>query len=411
MLLFLLGLPLAIPAHAQSWSDFARKQKIETPTANWHKLVLPDSVFRYLRQDLSDIRIYGITPKGDTLEAPYLLRRAGDRLEAVQVPFERLNEARNASGYVYTFRIPEGETVNQCVLDFGRENFDFRVRLEGSHDQQEWFTITENYRLVGIRNALTDYRFTRLRFPASNYRYLRLRVPAGRDPKLDQVSLSRYKRYEGSYTSFPVTKFHVRELTEEKTTRIDIKLAYPAAVSQIQLNVKDTFDYYRPLLIEWLGDSVKTEKGWQYYFEPLTQSTLTSLETPVFRFRSTIGQRFRLQIRNQDNAPLRVASGHALGYQHHLVARFTEPATYYLVYGNEAVPAPSYDIARFQASIPESLSTLALGKIERIAQQEAPKTKPVFENEIWLWGILIVLIALLGFFALRMLRQEEGETD
>src|SRR5690606_40823506 len=64
--------------------------------------------------------------------------------------------AHNESGYFFTFEMPAREPINQLYLQFKEKNFDWKIRLEGSHDQQEWFTIADDYRIVSISNQLTD---------------------------------------------------------------------------------------------------------------------------------------------------------------------------------------------------------------------------------------------------------------
>jgi hypothetical protein len=124
------------------------------------------------------------------------------------------------------------------------------------------------------------------------------------------------------------------------------------------------------------------------------------------KFNSTIVQKLKIIIENKDNQPLTIEGILLKGYVHELTARFTEKATYFLVYGNENANKPDYDIERFPDNVPKMLSTLELGNELEIAKEEAPKKAPLFENKIWLWVIMGMIILVLGWFSLKMMKKE-----
>ena len=93
------------------------------------------------------------------------------------------------------------------------------------------------------------------------------------------------------------------------------------------------------------------------------------------------------------------------GYVHSLVARFPQSAAYYLVYGNSEVGQPNYDLDRFTSRIPETLARLELGDEQEIEKMDQGLTQPMFQNKVWLWAIMTVIILSLGWFTVRMMRK------
>jgi len=180
----------------------------------------------------------------------------------------------------------------------------------------------------------------------------------------------------------------------------------PVRVSQLSIRISANFDYYRPLTIQYLSDSVKTEKGWKYSYRTLANGTLNSMEENTFKFRSTTVRKLKIIIHNDDNQPLSVEAIEAKGYEHQLIARFTDRATYYLTYGNQRAARPNYDIQRFSSSIPAALTPLELGEEVTLEKAKLPTAKPLFENQAWLWGIMLVIILLLGGFSVNMMRKK-----
>ncbi|RZK19573.1 MAG: hypothetical protein EOO86_07205 [Pedobacter sp.] len=88
-----------------------------------------------------------------------------------------------------------------------------------------------------------------------------------------------------------------------------------------------------------------------------------------------------------------------------IVARFDNPKlTYALYYGNDKTTTPSYDIANFENKIPKDLTFTAIGEEEKNPAYSIITEKPLFENKAWLWVLMAVIIALLGWFSFKMLR-------
>ncbi len=387
--------------------DYRFKRELIGVSGQWNKLVLPDDIFGEISQNQSDIRVYGITEK-DTIEAPYLIRLSEEQISLKEVAVKTLNVSRNGEGHFYTFEIPTAELVNQINLEFKAQNFDWRIKLEGSQNQQEWFTITENYRILSIKNELTDFQFTKLTFPSSKYRFYRLRIDSGENPELVSAKISLQEVKKGVFKSYPIKEIKTTENKQSKQTEIEIELQQPVPISHVKFAIADNYDFYRPFTVMYATDSVQTNESWRYNYSTLASGTLNSLEENEFKISSTTVQKLKFIIDNQDNQPLTISTIHIKGYVYELLARMTESASYYLVYGNKKARKPQYDIARFTSSIPETLPTLELGEEQEIEKGEIATQTPLFQNKLWLWAILIVAIGVLGWFSIQMLKKNKG---
>ena len=368
---------------------YDHKMEVSGIEDQWHKLELPDSVFEEVSQNMNDLRIYGVT-QTDTIEAPYLLKVATGKHLRKAVDFKKLNEATNANGYYFTYEIATREAIDQIKPDFKNENFDWKVVLEGSQNQNEWFTLLDNYRILSIKNAHTDYSFTNLDFPASKYRFYRLLIKSMEKPQIKTAKVSIDTDIEGRYKDFTVSYMNINE--DGKRTIVDIDFKRRLPISFLKINVADKVDYYRPFTIAYLADSVETGKGWRYDYRNLSTGTLNSIEKNEFRFPTTLAQKFRFTVQNQDNEPLQIESAAAKGYVHEVIARFTKPATYYLAYGKTNSRKPQYDISKAGTKIPSELSSLTLGEIQDIPKKQLPTVAPLFENKLWLWVVMGFII-------------------
>ncbi len=202
-----------------------------------------------------------------------------------------------------------------------------------------------------------------------------------------------------------VGEIRADNVADRKQSVIDIDLKKYVPLSYLKIGVQDQLDYYRPLTVQYRTDSVQTEKGWKYNYAHLTKATLNSIDGNEFRFNSTIVRHLRLLIDNHDNQPLHINKVEAKGYVHELIARFAQPATYYLVYGNALAHTPQYDISETTSPIPENLVPLKLGETQTIPKKESPTVEPLFKNKFWLWGLMGIIIVVLGGFTLQMMRK------
>ncbi len=380
------------------------KRELQGVNSTWHKVILPQEIFEKVAPNLDDIRIYGLTSKNDTIEASYLLQPKTEKLISKEVNFKIVNTSHNKRGYYITFEVASKDAINQLNLDFKQHNFDWKLALEGSQNQQEWFTIVDDYRVLSIVNSETNYQFTKINFPSSKYHYLRLLIKSEEKPIVSSAKIAFHEISNGSYNSYSIEEIRTIQNKEQKKTILEIDLKSPASVSSINLNINNKFDYYRPITIQYVSDSVKTELGWIYNYKTITGGTLNSIEKNEFKFESRILNKLKISISNLDNAPLTVDGITVKGFVHQLVARVTEPATYFLTYGNEKATKPNYDIARFVSKIPKNLTVLNLGKEQRIDKKEIKEKEPLFKNKNWLWAVMTLIILVLGGFSIKMMK-------
>lgn len=401
--IFILLFACFATANAQT-NAYKFKREITGVNSLWHSMKLPDGLYKNANAGFEDLRIFGIKGK-DTLEVPYLLKQRADQIISKEIDFKPVNESANANGYYYTFELKNVTEINQINLAFKEANFNWDVTLEGSNSNSEWFTILKDYRILSIKNKDTDYQFTKLSFPNSKYQYLRLMIKSPVKPGLLEALINKTDTVKGTYQDVKYKTFELKNNTVDKETVIDVALENPVPLSYLKLNAQSDFDFYRPIKIEYATDSFKTDKGMQYNYAPLFEGTISSLEKSEFNFQNTIASKLKITIQNNDNKPLRLNGLALKGNLYEIIARFDNPTlTYALYYGNENVTAPSYEIEKFENEIPTILTAVTIGNQKENPAYSIKIEKPLFENKTWLWALMAVIIALLGWFSYKMLK-------
>lgn len=385
--------------------EYDYKRTLTGVNDKWHKLILPNDLFEKVNADISDIRIFGITESNDTIEAPFFLQKKEDQVSKKEFSFQLVNTVYNNRGSFFTLALSQDVSINQMILSFEQENFDWELKLEGSNNQRKWFTIVDDYRILSIKNSATNYQFTTVNFPSARYRFFRLSINSKKVDLL-QASISLNDLEAGNYQDYPVKSFHIEEDKNKQQTKIDIDLGMRVPISSITLDVENDFDYYRPISIEYLVDSFETKKGWQYNYSSLSTYTriLSSIESKEFNCSSTLFQKARILINNQNNQPLDISSIQIKGPVYEILARFTEDAGYFLVYGKKNDHRPDYDISRFSKGTIDEVGTMELGTEQIIEKVVIPPKPPLIENKAWLWAIMGIIMLLLGWFSVKMIK-------
>jgi hypothetical protein len=399
-----IGLVLMLFLCLKSFSqteDFQYRRTLENVSETWHKIILPEESFDKFNSDFSDVRIFG----NNKTETPYILKTASDRISETAIQFKTINVSNKNADYFYTFELLQTKEINQIKLGFEQENFDWKLDLEASNNQTEWFLIQKDYRILSIKNSQTDYKFTQVDFPDSKYKFYRIKIKASEQPKLTEAKIQEQQKEEGSFKTATIKTLKKTIDAKKKTSVIEVELAHKVPVSSIKINIGTTFDYYRPVTIEILRDSVKIEDKWHYNYDILTQGTLSSLEKKGFSTDNTLAKKLRITIENNNNQPLDIQGVEVKNAIYFLIARFTEKGNYSLFYGNKKAEKPQYDIENFEENIPKNPSVITVSKEEQNPEFKTETKSALFENKIWLWILMGIIIVALAFYSLKMLRE------
>ncbi len=391
---------LAVLQAAGQSRGFHFQRSFDAPAEGWYSISLPPDVFRHTQPGLGDIRILSIEGS-DTTETQFIIRtlrdEAGDELVDLPI-FNR--SSRNGVQYL-TVELKNDQPINRLDLSIAERNFDGTVQLEGSDDKKEWFAIDSLRRILSILDDGVDFNATAINFPVSHYKFLRMGVKANVPLTIHGATFANQSAKPGVRISARA-KFNLKQDKATKESILDVSLPDLQLIDQITIDASSASDYYRAVTIEALRDSTRTQKGWYYSYDHLYTGYITSVRDHKFSFSETLAKRIRVTVRNGDNATLQYKGVTVSGPRVELVAQLKK-ARYILVYGNTRARMPSYDLAHFPDKIPADAPELSPGPPQDLSKPIADQHS-FLSNKIWLWGILGVIIAVLGFFTLRMMK-------
>ena len=398
-------------------NDFSFKRAIKpNPATEWNKIEIPLPMYEKLNQNLSDIRIYQLLGK-DSLEVPYLLSNtqfASLENETTEyIGFKILNQTKTADGYYFTLESPITADIEEIDLHFSNQNFDWKITLEGSHDQKQWFSILENYRILSIQNSKTDYNFQLLAFEKTNYKFYRIFIPSKETPVLQKASMQEKFTPKIEFNKLFINNIKQTNSTKDKNSVITFSLPYKIPIYSLILNIEKNDAFSRPIEIKYLVDSVKIEKGWvknyeTFYYGKIIYYGAKDLDFSFSNNDVIWAKDFQIIIENQDNAPITVKSVNAISPKYFIYFKPKNEENYFLFYGNKNSSLPEYDLKLIEDKVFKlSKSDASLSNEEKLPKKVKPAKEPLFKNKGWLWGVMILIICILGFFSYRMLSTKQ----
>lgn len=409
----------SINGFSQNGYSYKRKIEFQNTPLKWKSVTIPNELYDKTKSDLSDIRIFNFVGK-DTIEVPFVIS-INDYNPNDPIKPKIINQTKTDSGFYFTLEnTNQVSNISEIKLQFANENFDWKLDLQGSNNQNEWFTILEDYRILAIKNPQTDYRFENLSFQNTKYKYYRIFVKTQDELVLKSAFLNAPIKGVPDLKTHKITDFLIESNKKNKNTIIEFSTKTKLPVHSINIKVNEKNSFYRNFNVEFLVDSIQTEKGWKKHYQHLFSGRLSSSETaltkedfpPLTLNNQIVAQSYRITIENQDNAPLNIQYIELQSLIHSIYFEATQTSDYFVFYGNKDSKAPKYDLEKFYDKIinePKAEATLSNEIL--IPKKEEIKSKPLFESNYWLWGIMILIIVILGYFSIKMLSKNNNPSS
>ena len=409
-ILILLILILAGLSAQTSMENFKYGAPISSIKNEWHSLDLTPEILGNTKYNLSDIRIFGISSIGDSIQAPYFINIKSQDVNQVNFNLPIINNYKNDKGNYFIIENILNETINTLNCNLPAVNFNYNVQLDGSNDKSEWFTITESERLVAYQKEGVRFDQKTINFQNSKFKYFRILF---KDEKQVTLKNVRSKKWESDdvLKSYPIKLTSQTEDKQLKKSIIECELPNHLPIANLSFELDENLDYFRPILIETYQDSFKNDTGWKYKYYPIHRGIISSKYNGNFNLKNVYGKHLRITIYNDDNIPLKVKSINAGGYLHQLIVRIPDnELKYFMVYGNEKISAPKYDILSFKNSVPSPLQAISLGE-SFLINKNGIKTGEKDLSKTWLWIAMGLVIAILGFFSLKMIQNSPKKNN
>jgi len=382
-----------------------------------------------------DIRIF--SPTG--IEIPYVITR--DVTPGTGIGTYMLKvihyEADDESAWI-TMKLPDNfKPISEIEMDIDERDFKKKVTLFGSHKDENWELVAED--VIYDFSSQVALRKTKIGFPPADFTYFRLEIR--QDSPIEQEGETLSFAYgDLSFNTGKISKKSLKintivgrtgekqekmvvydkktftnfSITTDKKNNTILKIDAKLPMDRLVLDVGDSF-YYRTVRVSACETDEKDNyrllaSGVVFSF-PISGKRQSN---NVLAVHSEKNNYYKIIIENGDNPALDIKVVTFKWIRRNLfLAGRNNGETYALYVGNPKVKQPKYDISAFINQnnwFKQPFETLALAEIK--PYEDFAPTSDADDQEklekIILFAVIIVVVALLGFWLYSLLRKSPG---
>ncbi len=401
-------------------------------TSDYCRLTLTPEVYDAARLDLADIRL--VDSLGEQI--PYVLAKPSDVTQRHCYQLEIINRSMSPDkAAMVTLDFGKQVLKNSIEVISQGDNFRRAVKIEGSNDNIEFFTLVEQAYVFAVTRSK---RFEQVDLPVNDYRYLRISVgPMATEDKTPVIEKVKASKIEGKFTDRQSVNMERIEYNEDEKSNSSIyvyDLAYRRLpISEITLNVTDD-SFYRYVTVEGRDVARRMVKidseDSRQRFREVEVPWQGIINDTIYRYTTVDGQKherlalrfpsdrrvyryLKITINNYDDRPIVVNSASAKMIANNIVFAAQGNATPALYVGSESARAPRYDLTyrlknplQIEARMAKLSGVIANPLFGQTPQKQIAWTE---RHKVLLWLIMAVVVLVLAGFILKSFKSIKSE--
>ncbi len=393
-ILLLLSCIFCIAVAAQDFSVEARLDTISK--TGFYELVITPELSSHVEADFRDLRIADAKEKF----VPYIIRTTSASFSTQN--YSRLpivsNEIADSGRTVLILQNNTQQKISSLALLLRNAAVTRTAIISGSDNMNQWFAIDEDIYFQKAFVTDSDRYVQTIRFPASSYKYLKLVIDNRKNNPLNIIEAGVYAdnivTKSQPYTENPAPHFFQTD-SSDNITYLSVKQEAAYHIDRIRIAIKAPHFYKRDV-------DVITSKG-------STSFELISGKEPFFDLPAFDDSSFLIKIYNGDNPALQIEAVITQQVNKSIVTYLESGKRYTLRMHNSSAIKPVYDLRQFSDSIPATIPKLNVLAFEKI-NAATVKTGGFFSSK-WIWPVIIIMIAVLAFFTVRLTREVNKRND
>ncbi len=399
----------SLPEAWRNWRYLRPLSFEETVEPRLSQVSLPMEVFGRAQKTLADLRVID----EDFREVPYVLyfqrhRKTQNWLSG------RMSEVSFVPGE-YTHLVFDTGTDpslhNRLEIQLEEKDFFARAELAVSDDRKSWRLVREKAPIYRFESEGTEV--SEISYAETRARWLRLRILYGdRQLRVENCRVSREIVDEAELTPLPFRMTprgpDPDSAGRESIWQVDLEVEL-VPVSAVHFEAEQS-EFHRPIRISWSPDgNVWHEAGRGTIYRYSESGTGGNGEEQEYSSRSLEfperrGRHWRVSVRDGNDVPVDGLLPTLQTTPRKVVIRQNPGARYHLLYGNNRVDPPRYDLGQLTSR--KEMESAPYGTLEEeeinpgyVSPEPWTERHPVV-----LWVALVVAVAVLGAIALRSLR-------
>jgi hypothetical protein len=248
-------------------------------------------------------------------------------------------------------------------------------------------------------------------FPLSNYAYYQLRINDSTNAPLNILKAGYYDVLTsgGAYTEVPTRSLVSADSAKEKKSYIYLRYDTLRLLDKLELTMTGTPYFLRNVEV-YQRQTRTTKKGKKDFYDLVTSFEVSSAHPSIIQLPMLKTEELMLVVENRDNPSLAIADIKVYQLNRYLAAWLKKGDTYTMQFGDEALRAPSYDLAFFKDSISYQPAVLKVQNVKRILEVIKVEESPTFfKDKRVIWVAIILVIGVLGFMSVRLIKETNAQ--
>lgn len=384
--------------------QFRYEAKVDAVDSDgFYKIELNPDIISMLNESHSDLRIVD----NEQNQIPYIWPSVSAcGMNPFYVPYEIVERKiiRDSISYIIIHNKNRTE-ISSLDLEITNAEVVKQFRISGCNSYSEkgktnWFVVKDAVSLKDFNsyNSVSNLKY--IDFPKSNYEYYKIEMNDRQNEPLNIVRCVYPEWIQESEAFLPVEPKSIvySDSAQSKTTWIKFFFEKPYEISQVIYYVKSPKYFHRTIALHGSKNRSYQVNAWP----------IKTGDSILYLNNHKIDSSY-FSIANDDNPPLVFSSLKFYWKKTFIVSYLEKSKSYSLVFGNDSMQTPSYDLKYFEKLIPHQLTTLKIGEIHEIKNHvAAPKKKPYtfFTTKNFIWIAIAFIIVLLGTVTFKMLKEK-----
>jgi len=388
--LLLPGILLAV-LQGKAQDNFVYEASLDTiAQAGFYRIMLLPGTVARCKEDLSDLRIRD----GHGRYMPYVLKSDFPSLDGESfiefpvLPGDSAGEVRMSNW--------SGGAIHSLLVYINNNSVWRNWTFSGSDDGKKWFIIKEHVRVGPSTAGDEDHTIVTMDVPASSYRFFKItQEDKGVLPlHIYRAGVSAHHAGSRRYRQTPAPSITQKDSSNHHSY-ITLNFNEPYLVEYMDLDIKGPTLYKRRARLLMKEHPYRDES---LYIDPAHHA---------FEVQSAKVRTMTIDIDNEDNTPLVIDKVVTSQLERYLLT-WLEPGRYWLLAGDSLAQTPRYDLKYFIDTVTREPAALVPGDLQTVNRPVAPLPVVKDRSGIWLWGIILAVLALMVFLSLKMLKAIPG---
>lgn len=375
-----------------------------------HKIMLSHKIRSIAKPNLGDLRI--LDSKNNP--TPYYIAKATTKIkDADFTPFEIISNSKITDSSTTVIFLNTEKTLNKAVLHIANYQGGKYYNLLGSNDLKQWYGVANKQFLSSISSNIETAVYRPIHFPLCSYKYLKLVFNDRKSLPINILNIGKTSTNLSTVINeeIPFSSFEISEFKKEKKTTIKVTFDHPKILNSLKFDINAPDFYNRKTVFYYLKNATVNHKE-VVQKSIIKRFSLNSNTANEFRFTDVLVNSFYIEIDNQDNPKLNIATIKCFQNSLFAIANLNKDELYTINAGDHLLTKPKYDITFFKDKLPENTPVLFVKNISYISKEKSLEKEASFWQQKWfIWLIIGFAIIIVGFVVSGLLKDLKTVED